>query len=41
MKQNDVATSAAKHTAKPAFASVETGTAPVIVAAALILISPR
>jgi hypothetical protein len=36
MKQNEVATSAAKHTAKVVFASVETGAAPVIVAAVLI-----
>src|SRR5688572_22471242 len=36
MKQNDVATSAAKHTAKVFLASADTGAAPVIVASVLI-----
>src|SRR3954471_17894986 len=36
MKQNDVATSAAKHTAKVFRASADSGSAPVIVASVLI-----
>ena len=40
MKQKDVATSAAKHTANIFLASADTGTAPVIVASVLIDLNP-
>src|SRR3954451_4254909 len=42
MKQNEVAVSAAEHTAKVVLASLETGIAPLTVAAAVLMIlSPR
>jgi hypothetical protein len=40
MKQNEVATSAAKHTRNVVFASAETGADPVIVAVVLMELSP-
>src|SRR5688572_10014831 len=40
MKQNDVATSAAKHTAKVFLASADAGTVPVIVASVLMDLFP-
>src|SRR5688572_16572086 len=41
MKQNDVATSAAKHTAKVFLASADSGSTPVIVASVLISQPPK
>jgi hypothetical protein len=41
MKQKDVATSAAKHTAKVFLASADTGMEPVIAASVLIVSSPQ
>ena len=42
MKQNDVATSAAKHTAKVFLASADTGMAPAVIAASVLIVStPR
>ena len=37
MKQNDVATSAAKHTAKVFLASADTGIAPAVIAASVLM----
>src|SRR6187551_152784 len=39
MKQNDVATSAAKHTAKVFLASADTGAAPALMAASVLIVS--
>ena len=41
MKQNDVATSAAKHTAKVFLASADSGSTPVIVASVLMSQPPK
>ncbi len=41
VKQNDVATSAAKHTAKVFLASADAGTTPVIAASVLIISTPQ
>src|SRR6185312_2283612 len=40
MKQNDVATSAAKHTAKVFLASADTGIAPAVIAASVLMDPP-